>query len=295
MVDYDPSEPWTLSALALFLKIREKRGFHQIYPNGFVRTADYEIDLPNIFFNGWTARIFMRRTKRLPGVAVHAIYSSAYYCKTEIDLNGKFIRTLQKGYDPEQNKALSSEIKAGDIYSMGIRIMSDKFFVSVANDVSSSWMNMGSKIKASDYLFKIWTRSDVILSIHMSEEVENDYYRLPWFYDLPYSQQPPGSSIIALLECDKPQQETNVSIDTEGGGARTRAVVNYGKVSSLQKSQTFFVYVRNLPENYTVATSFNPEPKKVAHKSAKNNIYLYRPENCSTLRLTQYIILGAES
>nr|XP_054926740.1 uncharacterized protein LOC126530720 isoform X5 [Dermacentor andersoni] len=295
MVDYDPNEPWPLPLIALFLQIRENRGYHQIYPNGFVRGYDYEIELPNIFYNGWTARVFMRRSKSLPGVGVHTIYDTKYFCKTEIPANGTGIYTSQRGYDSPKDKALGPVAKAGDIYSMGIRIMSGKFFLSVANEIAGDWMNMTSNIKASDYKFKIWSREDVILSIHMSEEVENNYYRLPWHYDLPYSSQPPGSSIIALLECETPEEETKVSIDTEGNGPRSRDFVNYGKVPGLKKMETFFVYARNLPEGYTVATSFSPEPKMVAHKSAKNHIHLYRPENCSTLRLTQNVILGAES
>ncbi|XP_054926737.2 uncharacterized protein [Dermacentor andersoni] len=229
------------------------------------------------------------------GVGVHTIYDTKYFCKTEIPANGTGIYTSQRGYDSPKDKALGPVAKAGDIYSMGIRIMSGKFFLSVANEIAGDWMNMISNIKASDYKFKIWSREDVILSIHMSEGVENNYYRLPWHYDLPYSSQPPGSSIIALLECETPEEETKVSIDTEGNGPRSRDFVNYGKVPGLKKMETFFVYARNLPEGYTVATSFSPEPKMVAHKSAKNHIHLYRPENCSTLRLTQNVILGAES
>ncbi|XP_054926730.1 uncharacterized protein [Dermacentor andersoni] len=236
----------------------------------------------------------MRRTKSLPAVGVHTIYDDKYFCKTEIPANGTGIYTSQRGVDAPNDTALGPVAKAGDIYSMGIRIVSDKYFVSVANEVAGAWMNMKSEIKSSDYKFKIWSREDVILSIHMSEEIENNYYRLPWHYDLPYSSQPPGSSIIALLECETPEQETKVSIDTEGSGTSGLDSVNYGKVAALKKMQTFFVYARNLPEGYTVATSFSPEPRKIPHKAARNSIYLYRPENCSTLRLTQYIILGAE-
>ncbi|XP_065280327.2 uncharacterized protein [Dermacentor albipictus] len=295
MVEYDPNEPWPLPMLALFLEIREKRGFHQIYPNGFVRYRDHEVDLLGEFYDGWTGRVFMCRSKKLPRTAVHTIYDSGYFCKTEISRNETSIRTIQKGVDPDTNQELGVTAKAGDIYSMGIRVVSGKYFQSVANEKAGPWMNMKTRVKTSEYKFKIWSREDVILSVHLSEERENNYKPLPEYYDLPKCQQPPGSTVIALLECQNPEEEIKVAIDTEGKNPQPQDYVNYGKVPSLKQKPKFFVYVRNLPEHYTVATSFSPEPRRIAHKSAKDNIYFHRPTNCSTVRLTHYIIMGAES
>ncbi|XP_049514159.1 uncharacterized protein LOC125941248 [Dermacentor silvarum] len=294
MTEYNPSDPWPTATLAHFLEIRNKRGFHQIYPNGLLRGYDYEIDTPSIIYNGWTVRVFMFRSQKKPLVAIHMIYNNSYYCKTEIHDGQNVVRTLQAGYDPTNNREMGVSVKPGDVYSIGIQLRSSKFLISVANEITGDWMNMKS-ITANEFKLKIWSRSDVVLSLHMSEEVLDQYSRLPWFFDLPDSSQPPGSCIIALLECTNPNEDTLVRLDNEGTGRHNLANVNYGKVPGLMKGQTFYVYIRNLPDRYTVATSFDPVPRTVAHKSAKNNIFYYRSDNCEYLRMTQYNLVGTGS
>lgn len=294
MTEYNPSDPWPTAILAQFVEIRNKRGFHQIYPNGLLLGYDYEIDTPNIIYHGWTVRCFMFRTKTKPHTAVHMTYSNFYYCKTEIDEGQNGIRTRQAGYDPEKNEEFGVSVKPGEVYSIGIQMRHFKYLISVANDKSSPWMNM-LNIEASKFKMKIWPRADVILSVHMSEEVFDKYYRLPWNFYLPYTKQPPGSCVIALLECADPKEDTIMYMDNDGTGDRDLALVNYGKVPGLMKGQTLYVYVRNLPDRYTISTSFNNEPRTVAHRNAKNNIYFGRSGNCTTIRLTQYIILGTLS
>ncbi|XP_054920698.1 uncharacterized protein [Dermacentor andersoni] len=295
MMNYNPSDAWPLPILAQFIEVREKRGFHQIYPNGFIRASDYEITLPEIYYNGWTARLFMRRSKELPDVAIEITYSSSYYCKTLIKEGETSIQTSQRGYDQPKDEALGQEAKAGDIYSMGIRLMDDLYLMSVANEAVSAWQSMKSALKGYTYLLKIRSKQDVILSMHMSEEAENNYLRLPQYFDLPGTKHPPGSSIVALLECTDPAADTTFSLDTDGQASDGLVSAKYGKVPGLMKDETFFVYVRNLPDRYMVAASFRSEPFTIAHRSAKDYIHFYRSENCDTLSLTQYIVLGRQS
>ncbi|XP_075527117.1 uncharacterized protein LOC142559401 [Dermacentor variabilis] len=159
-----------------------------------------------------------------------------------------------------------------------------QIYKSVANEETGPWVNM-EYLTPSYHKFKIWTGYDVILSRHMSEEDEQNY-RPPSSpsFDLPGSLQPPGSSVVTLLQCQRPEEDTNVGIDTIGDGSVD--YINYGK-NVLFENQLYFVYVRNSSNRWTISTSFNPQPKTIAHKSAKRAIYFHRPSNSYQKRMTQ--------
>ncbi|XP_070381372.1 uncharacterized protein [Dermacentor albipictus] len=293
MMDYNPSESWPFPILAQFIEIREKRGFHQIYTNGFIRTSDYEIELPKYYYNGWTARVFMRRSKELPSVSIEIVYNSGWYCKTLINDSENAIRTSTSGNEPDNHAAMGPEANAGSIYSMGIRLVKDFYLMSVANEASGTPQSMKTSLKGYRYDFKISSRTDVILSVHMSEEIENNYVSLPRYFDLLDTKHPPGSSIVALVKCTDPGAETTFYLDNDSkhpedlSDTKGLAPVKFKTVHDLKKDQEFYVYVRNLPHRYTVATSFSPEPRPIDHKAGKDNICFYNSDNCTTLSLIQ--------
>lgn len=287
-LEYDPHHSWFLPALAQFLKIRDNRGFHRIYKYGYVQPNNYEIALPDNIYNGWTARIFVYRTTKQPLVAMHIIASSSSYCKTEVYKGQGDVKTSQAGVGtPARVEDLGVTVKPGDVYSLGIRVKNDKFLVSVANTAASKAVELMALTPKSDK-FNIWSGEDVILSLHLSEEEGNEYSPpRPRTFNLPKLFQPPGSTFLCTLESRLPSEDTKIGIDSEGD-IYSAKWINYGK-NVVPKNQQYFVYIRNLPDHWSVITSFNIEPKTLAHKAGTRNIFLHRPGNSYQISIVQHV------
>lgn len=289
-VTYDPNTPWPFAVLAKFIEVREYPGFHQIYRNGLTGRPHYETDLVNMgpITNYWTCRVFMLRVDMESTGAMHLIYSNYYYGKVEINKDNKEnIVSLQNNNSSERKEALVSNVKNGDIFSFGLRIVQSKELVGLANDTGGPWSYQKGIINPNDYKFKIWQGTHVLLSMHITTEESKEPYYPPNYVYPEYSEKPPGSNMIAYVELSDP------SADVEFGvyGDDRSQNINYGKRTELGKHAPIFVYVRNLPGNFTLNTSFDPAPKTIQHKpNGSRNIYFYRTNATPTIKITHYIL-----
>lgn len=290
---YDPNTPWAIPVLAQFVQIREYYGYHLIYKNGFIRGKDYEHDMlaGNIgeFCNGWTVRLFMFRPDMTSdGAEVHVIYRNKYWCKAKINKNDPAIYNDQKGYDGKKDNVIVPTVNAGDVFSFGIRWYDHQYFVPVANEAGGDWTNFTSYSRR-ECRFKIWQRDYPLLSLHLTDEHQNRNYSLPYeWFDMPGFDKPPGSSFIATLKLKNTSSDIKLGIYQESDAK----YIDYGKRTDLAVGSTFYAYIRNLPDHYTMATSFDPAPRTVLHgQKWKRFIFFYRDVSvCDALSLTHYIL-----
>ncbi|KAL3207456.1 hypothetical protein MRX96_039686 [Rhipicephalus microplus] len=106
---------------------------------------------------------------------------------------------------------------------------------------------------------------------------------VPEYFDIPDSEQPPGSSMIARLQLKDPNSDLNIGVDP-GTGTKYH---NYGKRQDLSADSPFTVYIRNLPDRYVMVTSFDPQLITTQHNNrGKRNIWFHRGDNSVTLNLT---------
>lgn len=293
-ITYNPNVPWPAPVLAKFIQIREKQGFHLIYKNGYHRNYDYERKLSDFksITNGWTARIFMLRVNMSETAAMHIIYDGNYFGTTYIPKNGgEGIVSEQKGKDRYQYETLVPKVQPGDVFSIGMRVILTARFPylqGAANDASGPWMNVGTLVP-NDWTFKIWQRSHLLLSMHITCEYEEgtEIY-LPDYYDIPDSQQPPGSSMISRLEVKDVNTDLYLRINP-GDGVKYE---NYGRRKDVANGSLIYVYIRNLPDRYVMTTSFDPQPRTILHQEdGKRNIWFHRGGSLITLSTTHYILL----
>lgn len=285
---YNPNDPWPLPVLAKFVEVRENNGFHLIYKNGFRWSSDYEETLDKFgpVRSGWTARLFMFRPDMSSKTVIEIKYSNKYRVRGELDVNATKVRLETSGYIPNINGELSPVINPGDVFSIGLRRDGDRYFEIVVNDEVSREQNLGESTEYKDLTFKIWQRSNLILSIHMTNEFGEKLYGLPDYFDIPRSEQPPGSSMIAQLELQDETKNLIFSIYT-----KENEYIDYGIRKDLSKSSAFYVYVKHLPTYYTMVTSFDPVPRRIEQQqNSARNIWFYRPHTCITLRLTHYVL-----
>ncbi|XP_075740418.1 uncharacterized protein LOC142786684 [Rhipicephalus microplus] len=208
-ITYNPDAPWPSRVLAKFIKVREKIGFHQIYTNGYVRGTYYEPILRDIglIANYWTCRVFMLRADMDFIGAMHLIYNDNYYGKVEITKeDGTNIVSRQNSKGVKREDVLVSNVKTGDIFSFGLRIVTHNTLVGVANDVEGPQSYQHGAVRGNSYRFKFWQNNHILLSWHISQEDQEDSerrwdpYLPPDFFVVPYSEQRFGSSMIAWLE-----------------------------------------------------------------------------------------------
>ncbi|KAL1416770.1 hypothetical protein MTO96_027545 [Rhipicephalus appendiculatus] len=213
-VTYDPNAPWPLPVLAKFVEVRDLNGYHEIYTNGFVRSHDYETLLSSMggIKNDWTCRVFMLRVDMENTAGVHLIYNDDYYGKVEIrEAFGADVYSLQNNNGTKRNEVLLKNVKQGDIFSFGLRINNYRDIVGCANDKWGPWTGQNGIIKAQDYRFKIWQRTHVLLSMHITQENfhqrPEEVFFPPDYLGLEYSVKPPGSSILACVQLQDPMKE----------------------------------------------------------------------------------------
>lgn len=299
-ITYNPNHAWPIPVLAKFTEIREKIGFHLIYKNGFRRNNDYEHHLFRLGGIGHhrTLRVFALRVDMEQICAMHIIYDDNYYGKVEIPGGEAGIVSKQRGYDKAQHDVLVPNVDIGEVFSFGMRIIytdSRRFHYlqGVANDAEGQWMNVGY-IDPKTYKFKIWQRNHIFLSMHITceecvlgEDRTGHPFYLPEYFDIPESEQPPGSSMIARLQLKDPNSDLNIGVDP-GTGTKYH---NYGKRQDLSADSPFTVYIRNLPDRYVMVTSFDPQLITTQHNNrGKRNIWFHRGDNSVTLNLTHYIL-----
>lgn len=290
-ITYNPNNPWPIPVLAKFMEIRESQGFHLIYKNGISRNPLYEYDLDRMgqIFHGWTVRLFMMVTS-MQYAGVHIIKNDYRYGKVELYVgSSKDIVYTQRGKDPEQDGSLVVDVKPGDIFSFGMRVRKPDhhYLQGVANETEGPWMNVGA-IRPADFKFKIRQNDHIILSIHLTYELTGQSpYLLPEYFDIPDSQQPPGSNMISKLKLINENAAIEVGIDP-GNGTKFE---NYGIRKDLKESPLIYVYIRNLPDRYMITTNFDPQPKTILHQEyGKRNIWFHRGGNLETLSTTHYVL-----
>lgn len=286
---YNPKDAWPTAVLAQFLETRERRGYHLIYKNGLLR-GDYEPNMNQMgrLMNGWTARVFLFRT-RLSARSEVQIIKGGYFAKAKLPVDDANVKVELSGYDPKvDNKVLGPTVKEGEICSLGIRWREPKYLTALCNDKESSWMNVVTGIDA--FKFKIWQGGNIALSIHLTGELDKLYIPIRSYFDIPEQRQPPGSSIVAFAKVFNPAQNVRVGFDVTEAGAKGVAWLDYGK-PSLKSNMEFYVYARHLPGYYAVQTSFDPKQRRVdTQKKSEDNIWLYISDNSEILRITQHIV-----
>ncbi|KAL1416766.1 hypothetical protein MTO96_027542 [Rhipicephalus appendiculatus] len=144
--------------------------------------------------------------------AMHLMYSDLYYGKVEIRSDyGEKIFSLQNNNGAEIHEALISNVKAGDIFSFGLRINNCRDLVGFANDEWGPWIGQNGTIDPYKYQFKILQSDHVLLSMHITQEnipqEPDQVYFPPDYLGLEYSEKPPGSSLIAWLSLEKTDEE----------------------------------------------------------------------------------------
>ncbi|KAL3210430.1 hypothetical protein MRX96_037162 [Rhipicephalus microplus] len=177
--------------------------------NGYVRGTYYEPILRDIglIANYWTCRVFMLRADMDFIGAMHLIYNDNYYGKVEITKeDGTNIVSRQNSKGVKREDVLVSNVKTGDIFSFGLRIVTHNTLVGVANDVEGPQSYQHGAVRGNSYRFKFWQNNHILLSWHISQEDQEDSerrwdpYLPPDFFVVPYSEQRFGSSMIAWLE-----------------------------------------------------------------------------------------------
>lgn len=287
---YDPMAPWSTAALAMFIEARERRGYHIIYKNGLVR-GDYEVGMNEMgrLINGWTARVFLFRPSLQSSFEIHVIADNYHYCKVQVVPGASQVKIVQMGYDPAVNQNLGPTFDEGEICSVGIRWRDPKYFTGVCNDKESSWMNMDPR-RPPQFRFKIWHRSCITLSIHLTGELKEPYIPIRTYFNIPYQKQPPGSSIVAVVKVFDASANVRVGFDLTGDGEKGVSWLNYEK-PFMKNNMEFHLYIRHLPGYYAVQTSFDPKFRKTLTKTpSRDNIWLYISDKCETLHLTHYVV-----
>ncbi|KAL1446889.1 hypothetical protein MTO96_028706 [Rhipicephalus appendiculatus] len=295
-LEYNANAAWPIEVLAKFVEVRELNGYHVIYKNGFVRGSNYEIKTDDIGYidNGWTARVFMFRRDLENGASLHMITTKSYWCKVIVKDGATSVMEDLSGFDGTKYNELGPQIKAGDVFSLAIRRRKDRYLTAIVNDTEGNWMNMKESNSIYTFKFKIWQRNLPILSIHLTNEFKTEWEESHGkkcsryvigckdHFDLPKIESPPGSSFIALLQLEKPDEDVDLGIKTDHVEYQ-----HYGKIPGATESMLVSVYIRNLPNSYVMSTSFDPQPKIIVHKTENTRyIEFFQSYNFLPLRLT---------
>ncbi|KAL1416763.1 hypothetical protein MTO96_027539 [Rhipicephalus appendiculatus] len=217
-VTYNPNTPWPIPVLAKFVEVRECRGYHEIFKNGFVRKHPFETKLSDMgsIKRDWICRVFMLRADMTTTGAMHLIFDPKYYGKVQFS-DTEDIYSLQNNNGAQRNEVLVSNVKVGDIFSIGLRINRHRDLVGLANDVEGPWIGQSGRIDSSKYQFKIWQGNHVLLSMHITQEnipQDSDQIYYPPDYIYPeYSEKPPGSSLIAWLSLENTDDDLDFGVE----------------------------------------------------------------------------------
>lgn len=290
-VTYDANTPWPLPVLAKYLEVRDSKGYHEIYQNGFRQRKSFEVSLSDMgsIPNDWICRVFMLRTDMESTAAMHVIYNNNYFGKVELGKHtGEDIYSYQNNNGARKNEKLVSDVKEGDIFSIALRVNRLRDLVGGANDVWGPWTGQGGKINPKDYAFKIWQSNHILLSLHVSQEDlevhPNDVLYPPDYLGRSYSDKPAGSSMIVWLSLQNPDNELTFGVALEKG---KKEYISYGKRPELMQHADVYLNVRNLEESLTMSTSFDPSPRSIPETSRE--FYYLRPHNAPTISITFYI------
>ncbi|KAL1431473.1 hypothetical protein MTO96_002244 [Rhipicephalus appendiculatus] len=142
--------------------------------------------------------------------AMHLIYDQYYWSKVEVrsDTKEDIVSYQQNGFLRNAvTQVVDTNIKEGDIFSFGLRYKQPNTLQGFANDKWGPDTKQGT-IK-QDYKFKIWSRSHVLLSFHMSTEEAETFYE-------PLFKQDTGGTDLLQLVADNARAATVVAKVPQG-------------------------------------------------------------------------------
>ncbi|KAL1431483.1 hypothetical protein MTO96_002254 [Rhipicephalus appendiculatus] len=146
------------------------------------------------------------------------------------------------------------------------------------------------EIKEHEYRFKIFPSSHVLLSLHITQEEKEGTaeaggpYIPPDYFTTDYSEKPSGSTIMAWLTLQNVDENLNFGLRFADGGEQH---INYGKQKQLGQQAPIYVFVRNLPDSFTMSTNFDSATRTITRTS--RDMKFLRPAGCPTVSITYEI------
>ncbi|XP_077492684.1 uncharacterized protein LOC144103855 [Amblyomma americanum] len=255
MTVYLPSAPMPKRVHAQWVSVRESRGLHINYPNGFPNMERTVSHILEPIYHGVTWRVFFY-SNSTKGYAKVQMYSDSN-AHTSAELRDQVVTFVSKYHNVGETKNLGIKIGLGTYYSMGVRIVHGTYLQAVFDDRQSSKTDMKRLYEKYKFKMVLETSNQVVLSIHFSDE----FHLTNWLpgkglgqrYHYVGTRATPGSYYMAVCVFDGSSKD----VEVEMFEAKTPTVAKFKNVS-LKKNEEFTLLVRNTPSHWVLHLSFYP-------------------------------------
>lgn len=236
------------------LEVMDTMGCHVVYPYGRLHSEALVGDkLPDPLEKGLTFRVFMYRPNTTTTAAIRLYYAYDWYAKIVLS-DG----TVTWSYDGSKVKAQNEEFPGKPTFSTGFFSLAirtnDPNVRGIFNRIETPEKSM-KKIAGYKWEYRLEAGECVILSIHLSFDFAEPSVAkqgLNQYYEFPLATLKIGSSAIYTMIFTGGSY--NLTLTFYEGSSDEKSIT---RNINLSISQTFIVYIQNIPKGYLISTNYD--------------------------------------